>query len=456
VHDKREFPERLDSLSRRRLLKQAGIFAVSAGPAAGLLAACGSDDKDAASSTSSGSTTSAATTDELATILGTPTGEAAGAGLAIKIGASASLSGGGATAYGTEQVRGMKLAIQHIEAAGGPKFDFMPRDNGTGNTAKTPGYMRELGAAKVPVLLTSQSANASAELPFFKQYQMLGLDGGAAAAGALNPTDYYYIMTTVTGLQTPGILEYVKQTSPEVKRVSSLLLDLGGPFMEGWRKFVSGAVVPAGYEDAGEVTYSDFAQTDFSPQLAKLKSQNPEAILVTMFGGQMGTFMKQFVASGIDAQVYGYDWTPDCGKAGGSAMSEYRFSGCYFDPTTVTSDWEKLYVKDFTAANGAPPTTFSTIYYENTFHVWELVMQIIKDGGDPTAPGAHWVEALEAHPTFFAARGGEGSKPGSVEMDLESHVFKHQLNVMAESNVLPTKPSIIATFDLDGSNYKAV
>ena len=437
-------------LTRRRLMQSAGALAF-AGSAASVLAACGSNSSTTAA-TSAGPTTSS----PLPKLLGTPTGEAAGQGVKVALGGSGALSGAGAGSYGQDFLRGTKLAVRHVSEAGGPSFDFQPRDNGGGDSSKTPSYMREFGASRVPVLLTSYAANSQSENPFYEQFEILALDGGASAAAALSPVPWYYVMTTVTGLQTPGIVEYVKSETPDVKRVTSFLQNADAKSLEGYRKFITGAVEEGGLENAGEVLFSDYAQTDFAAQISELRSQNPQAIFVTMFGAQVGTFMKQFAASGIEADVYGYDWEPETSKAGGSAITKFNFTGVYFDPEQKASDWETYYVEQYEEDYGSPPTTYATIYYENTFHVWQLVMQVLKSGGDPTSPGEHWVKALEEQPEFFAVRGGKGSTLGSVKMDLKTQAFEHQQNVLAVANVLPKLPEIRATFDIDGSNFKSV
>ncbi|OJU83916.1 MAG: hypothetical protein BGO11_15105 [Solirubrobacterales bacterium 70-9] len=389
-------------------------------------------------------------------MLGTPSGEAAGQGLTVTLGGAGALSGAAASAYGKDFLRGIKLAMRHISEAGGPSFNFQPRDNGGGDTSKTPGYMREFGAEHTPVLLTSFAANSQSENPFYEQFEILALDGGASAAAALASVPWYYVMTTVTGLQTPGVIEYIKSETPEVKRVTSFLQDTDAKTIEGYRKFITGAVEEGGLESAGEVLFSDYTQTDFSAQISELRSQNPQAILVTMFGAQVGTFVKQFAASGIEADIYGYDWVPDTSTAAGSAATSFNFTGVYFDPERKESAWEKYYVEQYEEEFGTYPTTYSTIYYENTFHVWQLVMQIIKAGADPTEPGEHWVKAVEEHPEFWAVRGGKGSNLGSVKMDLKTQAFEHQENVLATGTVLPKLPEVRATFDIDGSNFQKV
>src|SRR5947208_8082341 len=144
-----------------------GGAVLAAGP---VLAACGSDTATTTTTTTAAggsttttaaggsTTTSAAGGDvgaQIRKLLNIPDdAKAAGKDVTIDMGAVLALSGSGSY-YGVTMSNGINLAVKHIQAAGGPKFNVIFKDHKSGDAAAGAQAIKDLGEAKVPIKLAS-------------------------------------------------------------------------------------------------------------------------------------------------------------------------------------------------------------------------------------------------------------------------------------------------------------
>jgi branched-chain amino acid transport system substrate-binding protein len=448
-----------------------GVGAAALLGSGALLAACGSSSKSSSSSaaSSAAATTAASSTpastsasappsavgEQLQSILGTPTGKAAGEGMKITMGTDLSLSGYG-TSWGIPMYDGVKLGIAHVKAAGGPDFNLVARNTPVDNvTAAGAANTREFGSAGIPVVMTSQGGGGGAGAPFYPQYKMFAIDsGGANVANEGKPFLYQGRMLFATG-SVPTFIEYTKLKYPDVKRISWVAGQITSPAGAQLNNAVVQDLQKAGYTVSQLLL--PITVSDFSTPLAQVAAQKPDLILIEDLGLNTGVFLKEYLTSGINAKaVVGFDYNRAYATVAGPAeLAKYQWVFDFFDSAHPPNQWGKLFVQEFQRVYGQLPDYYAANYYETTFTVWDLVRRIIASGGDPTKQGDSYVNAFAENPNFASVYGlpGSGGAHGTSVFSLQTHTVIHRPvsfgQALAGGNAL-----VLATADTTGTGFK--
>jgi branched-chain amino acid transport system substrate-binding protein len=394
--------------------------------------------------------------EQLQSILGTPTGKAAGEGMSITVGTDLSLSGAG-TSWGIPMYNGVLLGLAHIKAAGGPNFKLVARDTSVDNpTGEGAANTREFGEAGIPAVMTSQGGGGGAGAPFYPRYKMFAIDsGGANVANLGKPFLYQGRMLFATG-SIPTFVEYTKLKNPEVKRVSWL----GGEVTSPAGALLNTQVVQ-GLQKGGFTVSSillPITVTDFTTALGQIAAQKPDLLLVEDLGLLTGVLLKQYLTSGVNAPagVVGFDYNRAYASvAGPPELAKYQWVFDFFDSAHPPNEWGKLFVQEFQRVHGQLPDYYAANYYETSFLVWELVRRIIAAGGDPTKQGDAYVNAFAENPNFPSVYGfpGSGGAHGESVFSLETHTVIHR--PVSYGQALPGGNALVlATADTTGTGFK--
>jgi branched-chain amino acid transport system substrate-binding protein len=163
--------------------------------------------------------------------------------------------------------------------------------------------------------------------------------------------------------------------------------------------------------------------------------------------------MKQFVTSGIDAQVIGSEFTPPAENIAGSAYDKYWFAFDFFDAASPSNPWSSLFVKSFRQTYKYQPDFYAANYYEDTFALWEIVRRVIAAHGNVNS-GDDLLNAMLKKPVFPSVYGGTKKKVGTWGIDPKSHsVADRTMGLFA---VKGGKPVMLAQFNLGGRDFKVV
>ena len=436
-------------VSRRRFIGGAALLGV--GAAALPLVGCGSSSSTSTPTT--GASSGGADLSLLKSMLKLPAdAKSLGGGLSLKAGSVLALSGSGSF-YGGVMTKGINLATAQIKALGGPDIAFTFKDHKSGDAQAGVNAARELGIANIPMCLSSYGADIGSMLPGIAQYKMLTLDGGGGASPAFQGKPYFYGTRAITPDDTfPGVYKYVSAQMPNVKKVMLVAWDLGAATLAPSIANLKKALAQYNIEYLGVET-APIGATDYSTLLARVKQKGADLLQLGIWGLDPGYFMKQFVTSGISAKIIGSEFTPDAAKVAGSAYDQYMFSFDFYDANNPTNDWGKLFGQTYKAANGDIPGFYSANYYEDTFALWELVRRVIAKNGDVKS-GDALNTALLDDPNFPSVYGGSGSTPGVTGIDPATHTVKKR--PMGIFTVKNQQPTMVASFDIGGANYKLV
>jgi ABC-type branched-subunit amino acid transport system substrate-binding protein len=422
-----------------------------------LFAACGDDNKSSGSGSDAGAKPATADTTavgkQASDFSGVAGGPEAGQGKTWKIGATLPLSGGGAF-FAKEMKRGIDLAVEHIEQAGGPKIEVVYKDGKTGDANAGIQAARELGQDKIPAVINAYLANLGSMLPGLKTYKMLSLDPGGGTGQTLREQPYFWgARASWPDAPYPGIYKYVADKLPDAKRVALVIWDNGKPFVDSATASLKKSLSDNGLELVATEKVPVGA-TDFSTTIARLKNVNPDVVQLAISGADIAFFLKGYANSGIKAQAIGPDWSPDIAKSAGAAATNFWYSFDYFDPAAPPTAWSKFYAAEFKKKYGFETTWLAANYYETMFAYWKIYANTLKAGKDVNS-GSDLQDTLVADSTFKSVYGGTPSTVGEFSFDTKSHTIAvRDLSLLQV--IAPGQAKLLASFGIPGDNFKVV
>jgi ABC-type branched-subunit amino acid transport system substrate-binding protein len=390
----------------------------------------------------------------LVEILGIGADEDLGGDVAFDMGAVLALTGPGSF-YGTTMSRGIDLAVKHIEAAGGPDFNVMYYDHKSGDAQAGVDAITELGTQGVPAKLASYVDDLGAMLPGTAQYEVFTLDGGGGTSEFGKSQPFFWGTRAITPNDTlNGMFQWVKATYPDAQTVGLVGWDVGEPSNGIIREDVLAQVAAAGLEFNGLYELVPIGNLDYSAVFPKILDNEPDILLMGLYGQDPGAFILQSKTAGLEAEIIGFEFTPDGIDASRGAYEEgYTFTYDYFNPDTPTNPLAAFFVEEFRAEYGEDPDFYAANFYENTIAMWEVIRRVLAKGGDPNS-GAELDAALQENLSLPSVYGGDESSPGVYTLDPETHsviqrpmgVFRYQ-----DGEVTP-----LAFFDIGGENFEIV
>jgi ABC-type branched-subunit amino acid transport system substrate-binding protein len=449
--------EGLDAITRRRLLKGAGAFALAA-TSGSLLSACGGggggSSNTVAKSATNGPITGGTQAAEFRQLVGISDADVkALSGKDLKLGLITALTGSGAE-YGRSQGNGFKLAAEHFQQATGLNIKTSILDHKSGDPQAGAQAIRQLGGESFGAVMSSYAADIGAMLPGFKQYKTMAFDPGGGTSIAFEGRPYFWGFRANTPNDVyPGLFQFVHQNIPQVKRVMFVGWDLGATLVGLEVKGIKQELSKYGMQYVGTQTVK-IGATDVSAILSKIKTANPDLISMATYGTDPGYFMKQFAQAGIKAQVVGSEFTYDAQKVGGPAYNKYWFSSDYFTFDRPPNPLSNVFMKGYRAKFGKVANLFyEPNYYEGTLALLDLCRRVATKGGDIN-DGTKLQDACIANPVFKSVYGGDSKTVGEIELDPKTHTpVKRQMGVFAVQNGTPTP---LAFFNIKGADYKLV
>jgi branched-chain amino acid transport system substrate-binding protein len=460
---------------RRMLFGTAGAIG-----AAALLAACGDDDDSGSSATTEGGSATTAAGTTATTAAGSETTEggsattsggggggdlaslleideaSAGKGQTIELAAVLALTGTGSF-YGKTMSRGLDLAAKHIAELGGPTFKYTYLDHKSGDAAAGVQAMAEIVSKGIQAKFASYTDDIGSMLSSTAENKVFTLDGGGGTSIFGQGKPYFWGTRAITPNDPmPGLFKWTKETYPDAKTVGIVQWDIGADNNKITRDDVLAKISAGGYEFNNLYELVPIGGQDFSQVLPKVKANEPDLLLVVVYGQDPGSFANQASTAGLKAIRIGFEFTPDGLNASkGTYDSEgYTFAYDYFDPGNPKSPLAKKFVEDFNADNGENPDFYAANFYENAFVMWECMRRIWKKDPKAAITGDALDKALQENLTVVSVYGGDDSTIGTYTLDPKTHsVIKREMGVFEYKG---GKVTPHAFFGIDGADYKSV
>ena len=374
----------------------------------------------------------------------------AGKGLTFDVGAVYPITGPG-DIYGAHLGDIPRMAFKHIQDMGGPTFNLILKDNKSGDPQAGVEAVRELGYAKVPMMLSSYCADLGAMLTGIKLYKIFSIDGsGGTSIFAQNKPYFWGSIETTPNDALPGMIDFVHTAFPNAYTISFVGWDLGplGDIVaRDAVKYFKHANMVLGVAEKAKI-----GATDFSASLVKIKQSDPDFVACVVYGEDVGYFMKQYVLTGMKVPVIAFTHSVAAQQIAGPAYEGLYFIFDYFDAERPSNQWAKFYVDEFYKAEGTqyPPDYYSANTYEDCFTLWECVRRVLKKGGNPH-DGAQLDAALRDDPNFPSLYGGDENTVGTITFDLHTHSVKHRPMTVAQFKDGKVTP--LARFDIGGAGF---
>jgi branched-chain amino acid transport system substrate-binding protein len=454
----------LNRLSRRQALRRLGVLGAAAAAGPSFLAACGSSSGGSSSGTTAAAGTAAPAGtaaaggggdvgQQLATLLKIDPNGKNGKGVAFNLGVVLALTGNGSF-YGKTMSRGTDLAIKHIAAAGGPTIKAIYKDHKSGDPKAGTTAVNELGAAKVPAKLASYVDDLGAMFAGTKQFKIFTLDGGGGTSIFGQGLPYFWGTRAITPDDAiPGLLMYTKQKLPDAKTIGLTGWDIGEPNTTKVVNDVVAKIKAGGYEYNGLRELFPPSSTDFAASLTKIKANEPDILLGSMYGQDPGFFLDQAQTAGLKAALFGFEFTPDGVNASKGTYDSvgWTFAYDYFDAKNPISPLAKLFVAEFNKAYGQDPDFYAANFYENTLVLWDVIRRVLAKGGDIN-DGAALDAALQENLTVPSVYGGDASTVGTYTLDPKTHsVIQRPMGVFTYKD---KKVTPLAYYDIEGKGFR--
>lgn len=320
----------------------------------------------------------------------------------IKIGGVAPLSGAVAV-YGVECKKGIDLAVEEINAAGGingQKIEFICEDD-EGDAAKSvSAYKKLVTKDRTKLIIGSLTSGCTIAITSQAQANKVVQIAPAATAVAVTDAGNYIFRACFTDPFQGRVGGKFAAANLGAKK-AAILYDIGNDYSVGLTdNFVSEFTKQGGTVVAKE-SYAT-GEKDFNAIITKVKAANPDVVYLPDYYSTVALIAKQLRAQGVTVPFIGGDgWDGLTENAGTEVLN-----GFYSNHYAVDSSDEAVqkYVAAFKNRYNREPTSFAALAYDS---VYMLKDAILKAGTTDVAKVRDAFEATEGdyvtgHLTFDA------------------------------------------------------
>ncbi len=283
----------------------------------------------------------------------------------VKVGIIDTYTGGAAT-YAKDALDGFKLAATETAEKGGPKIEFVTRDDEF-KVDKATNWAKELVMReRVDILAgTINSAGSLAVSQYAKENKIPFIVWGGMSDKITGAAGHRYVFSTLPNTAVIGKAGAVQMSKLPYKKYW-----LAGSDYEYGHSVVNNfwanlEKMAPGVSKAGE-SWWRVGETDFTPYINKIRSTKPDALVVGTGGGDMVAFMKAITTTGLakDIPVWVHTATDlsTLAPLGNEAPEGVMGTNPYFAYYPDTPE-NKAFVDAFKKAYNREPAAFAIYGY---------------------------------------------------------------------------------------------
>jgi branched-chain amino acid transport system substrate-binding protein len=341
---------------------------------------------------------------------------AARAAETIKVGEYASLTGKEA-GFGQTSHRGVVLAIEEINAAGGvlgKQLQLIYEDNQTKPGESATAVKKLISRDKVIALIGEVSSSRSLEAAPIAQGAKIPMIAPAATNKRVTKVGNYIFRVCFIDPFQGAVMAKFATEDLKVKKVA-VLSSVSNAYSLGLAKVFKETFTAAGGTIATEKSFSE-GDKDFRAQLTAVKAAGVEAVFVPSYYTEAALIVRQARELGITVPFFGGDGWEDeqLLKIGGDALN-----GCYYSThfsAENTDPGVAVFVRKYKGRwNGELPGAFSALGYDAIY----VLADALKRAG--TTDGPKLRDALADTKNFSGATGvtnldkdRNASKPATI------------------------------------------
>lgn len=230
----------------------------------------------------------------------------AGAGDTIKIGFLGGKTGGHAH-YGIETLKGMQMAVEDINKAGGingKKLEIIEGDHGS-NSSEAASVTQKLITQKVSAIVGDPTTGITkAAAAIAQPAKVVLMSAGAVGTGVVEIGDYIYRDTLLDAVAAPAVTKYLAEDL-KWKKVA-LVTTTGLAYSESLTAIFKPALAQYGIEIVAEQSIME-KDTNFSAQVTNLSKKQFDGLIFTGYYTEGALFMKEMRKQGLTQVMVGGD-----------------------------------------------------------------------------------------------------------------------------------------------------
>lgn len=282
----------------------------------------------------------------------------------ITIGEYDSMTGSEAT-FGLSSNKGVRLAFDEINAAGGikgKKIDLKAMDDQGKNEEAASAVTRLITSNKVVAIIGGvASGRSKAAAPIAQSHGVPFVSPASTNPDVTKIGDYVFRVCFIDPFQGAVMSKFSSETL-KIKKAAVLRdvkndysVGLADAFVEDFKK--------RGGEIVADLSYQS-GDIDFKAQLTQIRSKNPEAIYVPGYYTEVGLIAQQARQLGIKVPLMGGDgWDSDkLSEIGKEAVNGNYYSNHYTTESTEPAVTE--FIKKFKAKYNETPDALAALGYD--------------------------------------------------------------------------------------------
>jgi branched-chain amino acid transport system substrate-binding protein len=350
---------------------------------------------------------------------------------AIRVGHFASLTGDTAT-FGQSADRGMQLAIQEINAAGGvlgrPLSLITEDDRSVTEEARSAAQKLLQRDGVVALLGEVASSRSLAAAPEAQRARIPMISPASTNPKVTEVGDYVFRTCFIDPFQGAVMARFAAQELG-ARRVA-ILLDYKQDYSVGLADYFRRTFQELGGEIVADERYTS-GDIEFRAQLTTVRAAKPDAIFVPGYYTEVGLIAKQARELGIEVPMLGGDgWDSEKTlEIGGPAVEGYFFSTHY--SADAESPKVQEFVRRYRESYGAVPDAMAALGYD-TAHI---LSDALRRAG--SSEGAKLRDAIAATSDFDGVTGRisidaeRNARKDAVVLKIENGRFRYYRTIPA-------------------------
>ena len=291
----------------------------------------------------------------------------------ILIGSYSSNTGATAT-FGVFQKRGIDMAVEEINAAGGingKKIKHINYDNKSDNDETLAVVNRLISQDNVLAIIgeaTSGKSKIGGQVA--QQNKVVMLTSSATNPEVTKIGNYIFRACFIDPFQGYVMAKFMTENLKMKK--AAILRDIKSDYSVGLSDVFISEFKKMGGEIVADISYQE-GDIDFKSQLTAIKAKNPDAIFVPGYYNEVALLARQLKDLGMKQPMLGGDgWSsPDLYKIAKEAINGHYFSNHY---TTESTDPKTVdFVKKFKAQFNEDADVMAALAYDATYMMAEAI-----------------------------------------------------------------------------------
>jgi branched-chain amino acid transport system substrate-binding protein len=290
----------------------------------------------------------------------------------VKIGGIFPLSGE-ESVYGVEARKGIMLAIEEINTAGGvngKKIDLVYEDD-EGNPEKSVNaYNRLTAKDKVNVIIGSITSGCTIAITSKAQSQKVVVIAPAATAKNVTDAGDFIFRACFTDAFQGAVAGRFAADDLGTKK-AAVLYDNGNDYSVGLKDSFIAAYEEHGGGIVANESYTG-ADVDFNAQITKIKAANPDIVYLPDYYTRVALITKQLRGQGVNTTIAGGDgWDGLTENAGDEVLNGYYSNHYAADSTDIKV---QNFVKAFQSKFGTTPNSFAALSYDSMYLIRDAML----------------------------------------------------------------------------------